>query len=79
MDKGGNEDYHLFAVDIDSKNQKELTPYKGVKVNILEMLKEQDHMIISVNKNNAEVLTHIKSISEWKSSSFMKTKTSLTQ
>ncbi|MEC8031021.1 MAG: S9 family peptidase, partial [Bacteroidota bacterium] len=30
MDKGGNEDYHLFAVDIDGKNQKELTPYKGV-------------------------------------------------
>ena len=56
MDKGGNEDYHLFAVDIDGKNQKELTPYKGVKVNILEMLKEdKDHMIISMNKNNAEV------------------------
>ena len=56
MDKGGNEDYHLFAVDIDGKNQKELTPYKGVKVNIIEMLKEdKDHMIISMNKNNAEV------------------------
>ena len=56
MDKGGNEDYHLFAVGIDGENQKELTPYKGVKVNILEMLKEdKDHMIISMNKNNAEV------------------------
>ena len=56
MDKGGNEDYHLFAVDIDGKNQKELTPYKDVKVNILEMLKEdKDHMVISMNKNNAEV------------------------
>jgi len=56
MDKGGNEDYHLFAVDVDGSNQKELTPYEGVKVNILASLKEdQDHMIISMNKNNAQV------------------------
>lgn len=56
MDKGGNEDYHLFAVNIDGSNEKELTPYEGVKVNILESLKEdKDHMIISMNKNNAQV------------------------
>ncbi len=56
MDKGGNEDYHLFAVDVDGLNQKELTPYEGVKVNILASLKEdKDHMIISMNKNNPQV------------------------
>lgn len=56
MDKGGNEDYHLFAVDVDGGNPKELTPYDGVKVNILAALKEdQDHMIISMNKNNPQV------------------------
>ena len=56
MDKGGNEDYHLFAVDVDGSNQKELTPYDGVKVNILASLKEdEDHMIISMNKNNPQV------------------------
>ena len=56
MDKGGNEDYHLFAVDVDGSNEKELTPYEGVKVNILASLKEdKDHMIISMNKNNAQV------------------------
>ncbi|MEM9894949.1 MAG: S9 family peptidase [Bacteroidota bacterium] len=56
MDKGGNEDYHLFAVDVDGTNEKELTPYEGVKVNILAMLKEdKDHMIISMNKNNPQV------------------------
>ena len=56
MDKGGNEDYHLFAVDIDGSNQKELTPYDGVKVNILAALKEdKDHMVISMNKNNPQV------------------------
>ncbi|EMY80449.1 amino/aminoacylpeptidase, esterase/lipase superfamily protein [Psychroflexus gondwanensis ACAM 44] len=56
MDKGGNEDYHLFAVDIDGNNQKELTPYDGVKVEILALLKEdKNHMVISMNKNNAQV------------------------
>ena len=56
MDKGGNEDYHLFAVDVDGENQKELTPFDGVKVNILEGLKEdKDHMIISMNQNNPQI------------------------
>ncbi|MXV37270.1 prolyl oligopeptidase family serine peptidase [Flavobacteriaceae bacterium Ap0902] len=56
MDKGGNEDYHLFAVDVTGENQKELTPYTGVKVEILALLKEdKDHMIISMNKNNPQV------------------------
>jgi dipeptidyl aminopeptidase/acylaminoacyl peptidase len=56
MDKGGNEDFHLFAVDVDGANKKELTPYEGVKVNILASLKEdKDHMIISMNKNNPQV------------------------
>ena len=56
MDKGGNEDYHLFAVNIDGTNQKELTPFDGVRVNILEMLKEnKDYMIISMNQNNPQI------------------------
>ena len=56
MDKGGNEDYHLFAANIDGTDQKELTPYDGVQVNILEGLKEDvNHMIISMNKNNKQI------------------------
>jgi len=56
MDKGGNEDYHLFAANIDGTDQKELTPYEGVQVNILEGLKEdENHMIISMNKNNKQI------------------------
>ena len=56
MDNGGNEDYHLFAVNIDGSNSKELTPFEGVKVNILEGLKEdKDHMIISMNQNNPQI------------------------
>ncbi len=56
MDKGGNEDYHLFAVNIDGTERKELTPFEGVQVNILESLKEdEDHIIISMNKNNKQI------------------------
>jgi len=56
MDKGGNENYHMFAVDVDGSNQKELTPYDGVRVEILALLKEdKDHMVISMNKNNPQV------------------------
>ncbi|MBL4708075.1 MAG: S9 family peptidase [Flavobacteriales bacterium] len=56
MDKGGDENYHLFAIDLDGKNQVELTPFDGVKVNITNSLKEQkDYMIISMNKDNPQV------------------------
>jgi len=56
MDKGGNEDYHMFAVNVDGSNQKELTPYEGVKVEILALLKDdKDHMVVSMNKNNPVV------------------------
>ena len=55
-DKGGDENYHLFAVDLDGKNDIDLTPYDGVKVNISESLKEQpNHMIIEMNKENPQV------------------------
>ena len=56
MDKGGDENYHLFAIDLDGSNEKELTPFDGVKADILNSLKEdKDHMIISMNKNNPAV------------------------
>ncbi len=61
MDKGGNENYHLFAADLDGSNEKELTPYDGVQVSIINELKEdRDHLIISMNKNNAQVFEPFK-------------------
>ncbi len=55
QDKGGNENHHLFGVDIDGKNSKELTPFEGVKVNIIEGLKEdENHVIVQMNKDNAQ-------------------------
>jgi len=56
MDKGGNENYHLFSVKIDGTASKELTPFDGVKADILALLKEDpDHIIISMNKNKPQI------------------------
>ena len=55
-DTGGDENYHLFSVDLDGKNQLELTPFKNVKVSILNYLKDQkDAMIIQMNKENPQI------------------------
>lgn len=56
MDKGGDENFHIYAVNIDGSDAKDLTPFDGVKANILALLKEQkDYIIISMNKNNPQV------------------------
>jgi len=55
-DKGGNENYHLFAIDIDGQNEKDLTPYENTTLQILSLLKEQDdYIIIALNKENIQI------------------------
>lgn len=55
QDKGGNENYHVFGIDINGENKKELTPYEAVKVNIIESLKEDEtHVIVQMNKDNPQ-------------------------
>lgn len=56
MDKGGNENFHIYAVNIDGSNAKDLTPFDGVKAQIDNILKEQkDYIIIEMNKNNPQI------------------------
>jgi dipeptidyl aminopeptidase/acylaminoacyl peptidase len=56
MDQGGDENYHIYAVDLDGTNLKDLTPIEGVRANILELVKDdKDHIIVSMNKNNPQV------------------------
>nr|WP_262420375.1 S9 family peptidase [[Muricauda] meishanensis] len=56
MDKGGNENYHIYAVDIDGSNLKDLTPFDGVRAQFTELLRDDEqHIIISMNKNNPQV------------------------
>lgn len=56
MDQGGNENYHIYAVNVDGSNALDLTPFDGVRAGILNMLKDQkDYIIVSLNKNNKQV------------------------
>ena len=55
-DKGGDENDKLYAVDLDGKNPKALTPFDEVQVSLIEELKDQkDYMIISMNKDNPQI------------------------
>jgi dipeptidyl aminopeptidase/acylaminoacyl peptidase len=56
MDKGGNENYHIYAVNLDGTNNIDLTPFEDVRAGISNVLKEQkDFVIITMNKNNKQV------------------------
>lgn len=56
MDKGGDENNHIYAINLDGSNDKDLTPFDGVKANFSELLKEdKDHIIVELNKNNPQV------------------------
>lgn len=56
MDKGGNENFHVYVADIDGRNAKDLTPFDDVKAGIIRILKEQKNiMIIQMNKNNKQI------------------------
>lgn len=56
QDKGGNENFHLFAVDADGKNQVELTPGDEVRAEIIDDLFENENeMIVGLNKRNPQI------------------------
>jgi Tol biopolymer transport system component len=56
MDKGGNENYHIYAVNLDGSNLIDLTPFDNIKAGILKILKDQkDYIIVSMNKNNKQI------------------------
>ena len=53
QDKGGDENFKLYAVDIDGSDMKELTPYEKVKVQIVDRLEDNDEeMLIAMNKRD---------------------------
>lgn len=55
QDKGGNENNHLYAVDIDGKNLKDLTPFDGVTLNYADVIKDTEFVIVALNKNNKQI------------------------
>ena len=55
-DDGGDENYRLFGVDIDGKNNKDLTPFEKVTVEIIDELEEKDdELIIAINNRDSTV------------------------
>lgn len=53
QDKGGDENFHVYGVDVNGENDSDLTPFEGVRVNIIATLKEdEEHVIVQMNKDN---------------------------
>lgn len=55
QDKGGNENIHLYAANIDGKNLKDLTPFEGITLNSVRLIKDTEFVIVSMNKNNKQI------------------------
>ncbi|MGB5226818.1 MAG: S9 family peptidase [Eudoraea sp.] len=56
MDNGGDENYHVYAVNLDGSDLKDLTPFEGVRTQFSDLLKDdKDHIIVQMNKNNPQV------------------------
>ncbi len=55
-DTGGDENFKLFAVDIDGKNAMSLTDFEGVRTRFIDDLEDNpSEMIIGMNKRTREV------------------------
>ncbi|MCT4216554.1 S9 family peptidase [Elizabethkingia anophelis] len=54
-DTGGNENYHLYVVDINGKGTKDLTPYEGVKMELERYIKDTNYVVVTMNKNNKQL------------------------
>ena len=55
-DFGGDENYHLFAVDKDGSNPRDLTPFEGVKVDMVDELEEiPNEVLIGMNQRDPQI------------------------
>ncbi len=56
QDKGGDENFRLYAVNFNGENPIDLTPFEKVKVEIIDKLEEvDDEMIIAMNKRDPRI------------------------
>lgn len=55
-DEGGDENFHLYSVGADGNNLTDLTPFAGVRIDLIDDLEDIEHeIIISMNKNNPQL------------------------
>ena len=53
QDKGGNEDTHIYAVDLATKQTTDLTPFEGVKASLAGQHRERpDEILVQMNQRN---------------------------
>lgn len=56
QDDGGDENFHLYSVNADGSNRRDLTPFPGVRVGVVDDLRnDEDNILISMNKRDARV------------------------
>ncbi|AZA84201.1 S9 family peptidase [Chryseobacterium lactis] len=55
QDKGGNENIHLYAADVDGNNLKDLTPFDGITLGAIIPIKDTDFVVVTMNKNNKQI------------------------
>lgn len=55
-DNKGDENYHLYGIDADGKNEKDLTPFDKVRTQLIDDLEEHDtDVLIGLNKRTPEI------------------------
>jgi dipeptidyl aminopeptidase/acylaminoacyl peptidase len=55
-DNAGDEDFHVFVTESDGGGQRDLTPFDGVRANVIDDL--EDHptdLLVALNKRNKEI------------------------
>jgi dipeptidyl aminopeptidase/acylaminoacyl peptidase len=56
QDSGGDENFHVFQTDIDSKSTKDLTPEAGARASVVATsAKYPNQMLVSMNKRNKQL------------------------
>lgn len=55
QDKGGNENIHLYAANVDGTNLKDLTPFDGITLGEIIPIKDTDFVVVTMNKNNKQI------------------------
>lgn len=54
-DFGGDENYHILAVNIDGSNNVDLTPFEKVQAGLIDDLEnDDDHVLVSLNTRNPQ-------------------------
>ena len=56
MDRNGDENFRAYAVNVDGSGFKELTPFEGVRVRIIDELEDSpDEILIGMNRRNPKI------------------------